>query len=245
MPLRGGEKNRFIFKNSFSLKKHSFTLSEILITLVVIGIIAAFTVPVLINNHKRQVVETRLKYSYSLLNQVVKFAQSEYGEINSWNFEQTTEEFVKQYFMPYLTSELKDDGSNSIFSYFLLTFVNGIQWRITLHPYDEPRNEPANILIAVDINGQNKPNKFGRDKFIFYITGGGASFFNAAEGNTMRNVPGAGVYYDGYGYPKNTLLNDTYRGCKEKGGHSYTGAFCTALIANNGWKIPDNYPLKL
>lgn len=228
------------------MKKLSFTLSEVLITLVVIGIIAAFTVPVLINNHKRQVVETRLKYSYSLLNQVVKFAQSEYGEINSWNFEQTTEEFVKQYFMPYLTSELKDNDRGSVFSYYMLTFVNGVTWDITVHPYFAAQNRPASIQIEVDINGEKKPNKIGYDKFVLHVTSAGFSFFNAGDGHTMANVPAAGVYYDGYGYSKNKLLTDQFRGCKPTGGSSsYARAYCTALIANNGWKIPDDYPLKL
>ncbi len=32
--------------------KKSFTISEVLITLVIIGIIAAFTIPVILQNHK-------------------------------------------------------------------------------------------------------------------------------------------------------------------------------------------------
>ena len=39
----------------------SFTLSEVLITLVVIGIIAAITVPVIMANHKKTEASSKLK----------------------------------------------------------------------------------------------------------------------------------------------------------------------------------------
>lgn len=41
---------------------------------------------------------------------------------------------------------------------------------------------------------------------------------------------------------RETLLNDTAIGCREN--VSNERAYCTALIQMNGWKIPDDYPLK-
>ncbi len=47
--------------------KFGFTLAEILITLGIIGIVAALTIPNLIAKYKLKVLETNFKYAYSLL----------------------------------------------------------------------------------------------------------------------------------------------------------------------------------
>lgn len=42
-------------------KFDGFTLAEVLITLGIIGVVAALTLPALVQNYRNQVVETRLK----------------------------------------------------------------------------------------------------------------------------------------------------------------------------------------
>ena len=49
-------------------RKAAFTLAEVLITLGVIGIVAAMTLPTLIANYQKKVVETRLISFYSKIN---------------------------------------------------------------------------------------------------------------------------------------------------------------------------------
>lgn len=53
-------------------EKNSFTLAEVLITLGIIGIVAAMTLPTLIQNHNKKVVETRLMKFYSTMNQAIQ-----------------------------------------------------------------------------------------------------------------------------------------------------------------------------
>lgn len=50
----------------------SFTLSEVLITLGVIGIMAALTLPTVISKYKRKSVETKLAKFYSVMNEGCK-----------------------------------------------------------------------------------------------------------------------------------------------------------------------------
>ena len=50
--------------------KSAFTLAEVLITLVIIGVIAAITVPTLINKTNKQEYGSKLKKAYSTLSQV-------------------------------------------------------------------------------------------------------------------------------------------------------------------------------
>ena len=48
----------------------AFTLAEVLITLGIIGVVAAITMPMLIANYQKTVIVNQLKKSYSMWNQV-------------------------------------------------------------------------------------------------------------------------------------------------------------------------------
>ena len=56
-----------VFFKTHKLK--AFTLAEVLITLVIIGVIAAMTIPTLMNNTNNQELVSRLKKTYSELSQ--------------------------------------------------------------------------------------------------------------------------------------------------------------------------------
>ncbi len=51
------------------MKKTGFTLSEVLITLGIIGVVGAMTIPTLLNNYKQRMWISTLKYDYALLNE--------------------------------------------------------------------------------------------------------------------------------------------------------------------------------
>ena len=56
-------------KSLFTSKKAAFTLAEVLITLGIIGVVAAMTLPSLIGNYTKQVYVNQLKKSYSVMSQ--------------------------------------------------------------------------------------------------------------------------------------------------------------------------------
>lgn len=60
-------------------KIFAFTLAEVLITIGVIGVVAAITIPSLITKSHRIIVENRLKDSYSIISNAVKMAEEEWG----------------------------------------------------------------------------------------------------------------------------------------------------------------------
>ena len=60
--------------------KKAFTLAEVLITLGIIGIVAAMTLPAVINNSRNKQLEAGLKRSYSLISQALDMYQAETGE---------------------------------------------------------------------------------------------------------------------------------------------------------------------
>ena len=68
------------------MSKRGFTLAEVLITLGIIGIVAALTIPTLISKYQERVTITRLKESYSMLAQAYQFAVNKNGSPTSWKF---------------------------------------------------------------------------------------------------------------------------------------------------------------
>ncbi len=60
----------------------AFTLSEVLITVVVIGLVATLTVPTLIKNYQKIVLENQFKKAVAVLNESVKLWQLD--ENNIW-----------------------------------------------------------------------------------------------------------------------------------------------------------------
>ena len=61
-----------------------FTLAEVLITLGIIGVVAALTIPTLIQNYKTRETVSRLKKTYSEVNEAIKLAVIENGPISHW-----------------------------------------------------------------------------------------------------------------------------------------------------------------
>lgn len=67
------------------LKRFAFTLAEVLITLGIIGVIAALTVPTLMQNASERATISALKKAYSILTQAYTLAVQENGDPTGWN----------------------------------------------------------------------------------------------------------------------------------------------------------------
>ena len=61
------------------MSKRGFTLAEVLITLGIIGIVAAVTIPTLINNYQKQALFNQFKKAYANLNQAWQLAYVDLG----------------------------------------------------------------------------------------------------------------------------------------------------------------------
>ena len=65
-----------IFHNT---RRVGFTLAEVLITLGIIGIVSAMTIPTLIKNYQEKVRDNQFKKAYATLNQALRLTTSEFG----------------------------------------------------------------------------------------------------------------------------------------------------------------------
>lgn len=91
----------------------AFTLAEVLITLGIIGIVAALTLPTVMSNYRKSVVETRLAKFYTIANQAVKLSEVENGPMKYW---ETPNDIVT------------DDGPDVNGSTTIVTSLNVLEW---------------------------------------------------------------------------------------------------------------------
>ena len=88
--------------------KLGYTLAEILITLGIIGVVAAMTIPNLITGYQKHVTETRLLKFYSTMNQAFRLSQSDNGDMLGWvtadkNYnDNEIKEWLNEYLLPYI-----------------------------------------------------------------------------------------------------------------------------------------------
>lgn len=67
------------------MSKNGFTLAEVLITLGIIGVVAAMTMPSLVGHYREKQTIVALKKSYSILNQAFLMATKNYGPPTDWD----------------------------------------------------------------------------------------------------------------------------------------------------------------
>ena len=109
------------------MNKRGFTLAEVLITLGIIGTVAALTLPVLVEKHLKNVTATRLKAFNSIMAQAFQRAKLEYGDWNNWESNNFGESgslkgdgekqllWLQKYLLPYIkTTETIAKGKYAI-----------------------------------------------------------------------------------------------------------------------------------
>ena len=165
-------------------KQAAFTLAEVLITLVIIGIVAAMTMPSLISNYRHKVLESQFKKAYSVISQLGAMVISEYGDCS---YSQT--EDIKDFMLSNLVKGDQTAASDKYTNFFTYTkskaftdlhyncldnvswtnsksaaSVDGMQFAFCSH------NSSIGTIITVDTNGAGKrPNAFGHDIFFFHF----------------------------------------------------------------------------
>ena len=175
----GGGKIELNFKNSFSNKNHSFTLAEVLITLVIIGIIAAITVPVVMANHRKSETSARLKKFDSVIRNAIRLAETEWGlPINEWTVDVNSDEydyagsgeselFFKKYIRKYIKYS-KEYSYNTSLDY-PKSCISGSNYCAVLDDGTTISFDGNSMLFYVDINGDKSPNEYDKDQFEYTL----------------------------------------------------------------------------
>ncbi|MDR1327178.1 MAG: type II secretion system GspH family protein [Heliobacteriaceae bacterium] len=128
------------------MRKSGFTLAEVLITLGIIGVVAALTMPSLITKYKEKEAAARLKKTYSTLANAYMLARNEHGDVTDWFEVNSTPLNSQQFFenlKPYL-NVTKDCGLGP--GCFTPGFVKTLDGR-DYFDYDSTANE-YHIVLA-------------------------------------------------------------------------------------------------
>lgn len=115
----------------FSTIKNGFTLSEILIALVITGVIAAITVPQILQNTQKKELQAALIKTYSELNQIARKFSSDYGvSVSDYSYTNGISQTNKVIAKYYRSSESlssrwgTDDGSGNYTAYYTMHLLN-------------------------------------------------------------------------------------------------------------------------
>ena len=170
--------------------KDGFTLAEVLITLVIIGVIASMTIPTLINKTNKQDTISRLKKAYSTMAQATNRILADEGDpradIGGWA---TSSSAVYNLYKKHL-SNAKDcpgetagcftgpyKGYNSSINFDTtrntLVLADGTEivfWDLSqdCSIFGQGSRDICTLIYA-DVNGAKGPNTFGRDTFSFVL----------------------------------------------------------------------------
>lgn len=119
--------DKFIIKNFHS----AFTLAEVLITLGIIGVVAAMTIPVLNQKISDQHNMSMLKKTYSVLQQATNLVISEHETPEYWGMVDNNDAVVTQiynYYKPYFNMMRECQNSSGCWSYPTKHFDGSTYW---------------------------------------------------------------------------------------------------------------------
>lgn len=179
-----------LMNNLFYLKR-AFTLSEVLITLVIIGVIAAITVPTIYANSKEQEIKALFNKNLSVISQSLylyyiqegdrpngqDFSARTFKNIYIKSFNVLQDYNIDGFYNSNKNSNLyKNYNGTSNLEYYMFDdgqfIVNDGSFILIENPNLGENNN--RVIISVDVNGPyKKPNRLGRDLFMFQLLDNG------------------------------------------------------------------------
>lgn len=228
-------------------KNRAFTLAEVLITLGIIGVVAAMTIPNLLSKMDRDRKIATVRKAQSILNQAIKLSTIDNEDYEAWDTTLPPREYLDKYYTPYMKVIAYCDtyskcnyksaapwsrynGSNSYtgfnaYSRIPIFTLDGILYSISQSGGGNDQDDTDSVYdmnyigsngVFIDVNGPNKPNRFGNDVFML-----------------VRNKDGS-VMSLGYDLPDSKINQD----CSKNGKCLY----CAEKLRRNGWKSSNDYP---
>ena len=229
-----------------------FTLAEVLITLGIIGVVAALTLPALIQNYQKKSTATSVKKAYSELNQIIERAKADYGDPSGWSYyeQDNLAEWVQTYIEPYIkvvqhtdscttnvkclglalpaALKSKPGGGNSTVGHYVLT-KTGDSFAYAFFRYDDSWTR-VRVYIR---NPRGKYAFVGKDIFTWiFVSSDKNPTFKPHTFNTNK-------------YDRDAILGTAWGACNPKAsgsGYMMPGDACATLIMIDGWEIKDDYP---
>ena len=198
--------------------KYGFTLAEVLIALVIVGIVAALVISPLINTYVESSTVAKVKKGLSILGQAKKLAETQSGSVDGWEFEEEPSSTSAAQFFSYLKPHLsiaKDCVSfTNCLPDYNVKYLKGTPWsNFSVHSQyytfvladgsimlfrtlDGKCNTTTSgyqnvcAMFFYDTNADKEPNTLGKDFFYFFFTKDGV-FPNLTD-DCYKNSTGYG-----------------------------------------------------
>ena len=214
----------------FHCKYFAFTLAEVLVTLGIIGVVSAMTVPSLMQNYQRQSYVAQLHKFYNELSQASVRYMTDKNALSLKEAGLTSTAALDDFFKTNFkiindcgntstpcfapNSEYRKINGNSCGTYKsrYITLVSGVSLGYT---YDSGEKI---VSIDVDINGQKGPNIAGRDAFVITLYSNGLIDDAANEAPLTKEQ-------------RDTLYTENCAGANS----SWIG--CFGKILNDNWQM--------
>lgn len=261
----GFNRAEFFSPHPHSPRRTAFTLAEVLITLGIIGVVAALTLPNLIQNYQKQVAINRLKHAYSVISNTLKRAEADYGNITEWGLTENSwkeyetnsvlsdiQAFAEKYMRPYLVGTeykfctIKDWGYKTPIKNMDGSIYSSLTGRLPGFRL----NNGTIVFMNVQTYTTTGPNG---EKYLAEY-----DFYIDIDGPNGQNTFGKDIFSAMLPFANNTrfLFKQTFRlnkgenimrldkytraqtleNCKTK------GTLCGTLIQQDGWQMKDDYP---
>lgn len=177
-------------------KVYGFTLAEVLITLGIIGVVAALTIPALINSTQDQEFKSGLKEANTILSQALVQLKTDNGGTIVGICATNDSKCFKNAIKPYLKYVKECDNTVMASGCWVantsmdgtpvgmngapdsgLVLTNGMmvsfQWTLSSCTYTDANSSNWGCgRLNVDVNGAKGPNKFSKDAFVFSFQDG-------------------------------------------------------------------------
>lgn len=218
-------------------KSFGFTLAEVLITLGIIGIVAAMTLPALTAKYKKKEYSTRIKKFYSIMLQARQRSTVDNEDPIYWdtpdNNADSLESWWNKYYAPYFSVLKTEKNTNKLAgSIFLVYFTDGSILGLS---------KGGAVNLWYDVNGDIAPNVGGKDRFFFIQTiDGKKNMFTPYNWTADIDSTNDKLEDGEEPFTKNmTDRNNVLRLCAKNSMH------CSQLLFLDGWEFKDDYPFNI
>lgn len=228
-----------------NFKQKGFTLAEVLITLGIIGIVAAISIPTLISKMQKQQVETRMQHLHSTLLQGFKMHQAkdewyDFLSIHADNKEHSKKIF-KEFFAPIFTGTTEYNGKtlkaysrNGGATYqennvAFFTLNNGVVLGL------RSQSNGNMLTFYIHLAPQKQRPIVGKDYFVlsYKDKDGNGNYEYSSNSSNRYNESTRAAFLNACGSEMRYPLYSS--GAED---------LCTVILVKNNFKFPKDYPIR-
>lgn len=207
-------------------KKLAFTLAEVLITMTIVGVVAAMTIPTLHYQRTKREYTAKLKNFYSRMDNAILDMELEKGSFRDMIKPSSPRpandyKWYMENIDPYLGHQFVDEDNKTVYykDGSKLIFVCG--------------DGCGCLDVDFDVNGDKSPNRtgFDRQRFLYCFDDSNRNGYFGSKDTFF------GTYGSGF-----TSTSTTRKSMIEKCAAS--PSWCTRLLQADQWEFKDDYPFK-